>query len=202
MLSYFLLFLYNKTLINKIKVDINNTNLRKTLICEKIILGVGNELIKFSKIIDYGKTGIIDRSNPISIESISLIYDACGMAIYQIENKHKNNLPLLLIVGWKVSMPFITKENKWFVFVGYETDINFPNEKSINKYLNENGNLGSNTLVFKAYSIAIDISINNGNDAQLNINIRNINRSYFGIIKKYCKTFKFSSKKIAIYSNI
>ncbi|GBC08224.1 hypothetical protein RclHR1_00080001 [Rhizophagus clarus] len=170
MLCYFTYYLLYKTLVNKIKVSINNIS-KNALIYEKVILGVENELTKFTRFINHG------FADTNSIKSETLIYDVCGMAIYQIENRYKNNLPLLLIIGWKVySMPFNTKENKWFVSIGCRPDLNFPDKKSINKYLEENGNFGSNTKIFEDYSIAIDVLMNSGNNAKLNINIRDIHR--------------------------
>jgi hypothetical protein len=51
-------------------------------------------------------------------------------------------------------------KTKWFTFFGCETDLNFPNEKSINKYLKENRNsTGTNILKSEAYSIIIELSV-------------------------------------------
>ncbi|CAB5198156.1 unnamed protein product [Rhizophagus irregularis] len=103
--------------------------------------------------------------------SKSTIEKACGIVTYEIDDKRKNNLPLLLIVGWRIS---IIGKNKWFVFIGCETDPDFPGEdkSSINEYLKENGNKGSNTLDFEEHSMNIDGSISDGNNAQLDICIR------------------------------
>ncbi|CAB5198158.1 unnamed protein product [Rhizophagus irregularis] len=103
--------------------------------------------------------------------SKSTIEKACGIVTYEIDDKRKNNLPLLLIVGWRIST---FGKNKWFVFIGCETDRDFPGEdkSSINEYLKENGNKGSNTLDFEEHSMIIDGSISDGNNAQLNICIR------------------------------
>ncbi|CAB4398755.1 unnamed protein product [Rhizophagus irregularis] len=93
--------------------------------------------------------------------SKSTIEKACGIVTYEIDDKCKNNLPLLLIVGWRISL---TGKNKWFVFIGCETDPDFPDEdkSSINKYLKENGNKGSDTLEFEEHSMIIDGSISDG----------------------------------------
>uniref|UniRef100_U9T2B2 Uncharacterized protein n=1 Tax=Rhizophagus irregularis (strain DAOM 181602 / DAOM 197198 / MUCL 43194) TaxID=747089 RepID=U9T2B2_RHIID len=99
-------------------------------------------------------------------KSKSTIEKACGIVTYEIDNKRKNNLPLLLIVGWRakiviILISFIGK-NKWFVFIGCETDPDFPDKSSINKYLKENGNKGSDTLEFEEHSMIIDGSISDG----------------------------------------
>ncbi|CAB4442729.1 unnamed protein product [Rhizophagus irregularis] len=59
---------------------------------------------------------------------------------YEIDDRCEDSLPLLLIVGWKIS---ISEKNKWIKYFG-----------------------------FKAHSTTIDGSINDGNNAQLNICIR------------------------------
>jgi hypothetical protein len=44
-------------------------------------------------------------------ESESLIRDACGMITYKVGNKHKDNLPLLLFVGWEVNFHLTVVKN-------------------------------------------------------------------------------------------
>ncbi|GBB87491.1 hypothetical protein RclHR1_13990001 [Rhizophagus clarus] len=140
------------TFTNKIKINVNNTQSTNTLHHGKRILG--NTLITPLPV-------TINRGEEGTVESKSIILKACGMVIYEIDNKRKGNLPLLLIIGWEVS---IIEKNKWFVFVGCEADPNFPDERSINKHLKEYGNTGTNTLDFKEHSISMNIdgSISDG----------------------------------------
>ncbi|CAG8743121.1 538_t:CDS:1, partial [Rhizophagus irregularis] len=58
----------------------------------------------------------------------------------------------------------ITGKNKWFVFIGCEEDPDFPGEdiSSVNEYLKENGNMGSDTLDFEEHSMTIEGSISDG----------------------------------------
>jgi hypothetical protein len=49
-----------------------------------------------------------------------------------------------------------------FVFIGYKTDPDFPNERFVKEYLKKNGNTGANTLDFEEHSISIDVSISDG----------------------------------------
>ncbi|PKY58155.1 hypothetical protein RhiirA4_549956 [Rhizophagus irregularis] len=146
-------------LVNRITININNNQSRNTLHHGKHI---GNKLITPLPV-------TINRREMGFIRSKSTIEKACGIVTYEIDDKRKNDLPLLLIVGWRI--PIIGK-NKWFVFIGCETDPDFPDESSINKYLKENGNKGSNTLEFEEHSMIIDGSISDGNNAQLDICIR------------------------------
>ncbi|CAB4442711.1 unnamed protein product [Rhizophagus irregularis] len=149
-------------LINRITININNTQSRNTLHHGRSVLGIGNKLITPLPV-------MINRRETESIKLESTIKKAYGIVTYEIDDRCEDSLPLLLVVGWKIS---IIGKNKWFVFIGYETDPDFPDERSINEYLKENGNTGSNTLDFKAHSTTIDGSINDGNNAQLNICIR------------------------------
>ncbi|GBB86313.1 hypothetical protein RclHR1_12730010 [Rhizophagus clarus] len=113
-------------------IDVESSDFKKNLKFEDDYPFIKRRKLNTTNI---GASDVVDLNDFVNVcpsESVSLIYDACGMAIYQIEIKYKNNLPLLLIVGWKVLMPFIAKENKC-----------------------------SNAKVFEAYSIAIDVSINN-----------------------------------------
>ncbi|GBB87492.1 hypothetical protein RclHR1_13990002 [Rhizophagus clarus] len=148
-----------KVLINRITIKIDNTKSNHKLHHGKRFLG--NSLIKPLPV-------TIGHGGAESIEFKSVFKKAIGMITYEIDNKHEGDLPLLLVVGWKIS---IIEKNKWFVFIGYETDPNFPDERFVNKYLKENGNTGSNTLDFKEHSMIIDCSISDGNNAQLNIYI-------------------------------
>ncbi|PKY29931.1 hypothetical protein RhiirB3_392187 [Rhizophagus irregularis] len=113
--------------------------------------------IPLSAINNFVQNNLVNR-----ITSKSTIEKACGIVTYEIDDKH--------IHHWK---------NKWFVFIGCETDPDFPGEdkSSINEYLKENGNKGSNTLDFEEHSMIIDGSISDGNNAQLNICIRS--RGFF-----------------------
>uniref|UniRef100_U9UNR1 Uncharacterized protein n=1 Tax=Rhizophagus irregularis (strain DAOM 181602 / DAOM 197198 / MUCL 43194) TaxID=747089 RepID=U9UNR1_RHIID len=170
-------------LVNRITININNTQSRNTFHHGKHI---GNKLITPLPV-------TINRREMGFIRSKSTIEKACGIVTYEIDDKCKNNLPLLLIVGWRAKIVIIlvrgayfwgacfrdftislTGKNKWFIFIGCETDPNFPGEdkSSINKYLKENGNKGSNTLEFEEHSMNIERSISDGNNAQLNIYIR------------------------------
>ncbi|PKC05192.1 hypothetical protein RhiirA5_421205 [Rhizophagus irregularis] len=126
-------------LVNRITININNTQSRNTLHHGKHI---GNKLITPLPV-------TINRREMGFIRSKSTIEKACGIVTYEIDNKRKNNLPLLLIVGWK--------------------DPDFPDESSKNKYLKENGNKGSNTLEFEEYSMIIDGSISDGNNAFVSV---------------------------------
>ncbi|RGB44219.1 hypothetical protein C1646_778696 [Rhizophagus diaphanus] len=139
-------------LVNRITININNTQSRNTLHHGRCIHGIGNKLITPLPV-------MINRRETGSIKFKSIIKKACGIITYEIDDKCEGRLPLLLIVGWKIS---IIGKNKWFVFIGYETDPDFPEERSINEYLKENGNTGSNTLDFEAHSTTIDGSINDG----------------------------------------
>ncbi|UZO20897.1 uncharacterized protein OCT59_013307 [Rhizophagus irregularis] len=138
-------------LVNRITININNTQSRNTFHHGKHI---GNKLITPLPV-------TINRREMGFIRSKSTIEKACGIVTYEIDDKCKNNLPLLLIVGWRISL---TGKNKWFIFIGCETDPNFPGEdkSSINKYLKENGNKGSNTLEFEEHSMNIERSISDG----------------------------------------
>ncbi|PKY54383.1 hypothetical protein RhiirA4_426738 [Rhizophagus irregularis] len=138
----------------RITINIDNTQSRNILHHGKHI---GNKLI----ITPLPVT--INRKEMGTIRSKSTIEKACGIVTYEIDDKRKrkNNLPLLLIVGWRIST---FGKNKWFVFIGCETDPDFPGEdkSSINEYLKENGNKGSNTLDFEEHSMIIDGSISDG----------------------------------------
>ncbi|PKC05189.1 hypothetical protein RhiirA5_421202 [Rhizophagus irregularis] len=126
-----------KILINKM----NNTESNNRLHRGKRFLG--NALVTALQVtINRGETGLFKK--------------ACGMVTYEIDGKYKGKLPLLLIVGWKIS---IIGKNQWFVFIGYK---DFPDESSINEYFKENGNTGTNTLDFKKHSISITGSISDG----------------------------------------
>ncbi|CAB5374668.1 unnamed protein product [Rhizophagus irregularis] len=139
-------------LVNRITININNTQSRNNLHHGKHTLEIGNKLITPLPV-------TINSREMKSIMSKSTIEKACGIVTYEIDGKHKNNLPLLLIVGWKIS---IIGKSKWFVFIGCETDPDIPDESSINKYLKENGNKGSDTLEFEEHSMIIDGSISDG----------------------------------------
>ncbi|GET53643.1 hypothetical protein GLOIN_2v1787352 [Rhizophagus irregularis DAOM 181602=DAOM 197198] len=141
-------------LVNRITININNTKSKNTLHHGKHTLEIGNKLITPLPV-------TINRKEMGSIKSKSTIEKACGIVTYEIDDKRKNNLPLLLIVGWRIS---IIRKNKWFVFIGCETDPDFPGEdkSSINEYLKEKGNKGSNTLEFEEHSMNIDGSISDG----------------------------------------
>ncbi|CAB4491081.1 unnamed protein product [Rhizophagus irregularis] len=128
----------------------------------RYVLGIGNKSVTPLPV-------TINRKETGSTKFKSTIKKAYGIVIYEIDDIYNGSLPLLLIVGWKIS---IIGKNKWFVFIGCETDPDFPDERSINEYLKENGNTGTNTLDFEAHSTTIDGSINDGNNAQLNICIR------------------------------
>ncbi|CAB5198164.1 unnamed protein product [Rhizophagus irregularis] len=149
-------------LVNKITININNTQSRNTLHHGRYVLGIGNKSVTPLPV-------TINRKETGSTKFKSTIKKAYGIVIYEIDDIYNGSLPLLLIVGWKIS---IIGKNKWFVFIGCETDPDFPDERSINEYLKENGNTGTNTLDFEAHSTTIDGSINDGNNAQLNICIR------------------------------
>ncbi|GET04126.1 hypothetical protein GLOIN_2v1787352 [Rhizophagus clarus] len=167
--------IFGKFFVNKIKININNTQSRNTLHHGKRFLG--NTLIKPLPV-------TINRREEGFAEFKSTIKKACGLITYEIDDKRKDDLPLLLIVGWKIS---IIGKNKWFVFIGCETDPDFPdfpNERFMKEYLKENGNTGSNTLDFEAHSISIDGSISDGNNAQLNIDIREMNSGVFEAIRR------------------
>ncbi|CAB4398737.1 unnamed protein product [Rhizophagus irregularis] len=149
-------------LVNRITININNTQSRNTLHHGRCVLGIGNKLITPLPV-------MINRRETGSIKLKSTIKKAYGIITYEIDDKCEGSLPLLLIVGWKIS---IIGKNKWFVFIGCETDSDFPDERSIKKYLKENGSTGSNTFDFEAHSTTINGSINDGNNAQLNICVR------------------------------
>ncbi|PKC05191.1 hypothetical protein RhiirA5_421204 [Rhizophagus irregularis] len=154
-------------LVNRITININNTQSRNTLHHGKHI---GNKLITPLPVtINRREMGFICFLNMLHLTSKSTIEKACGIVTYEIGDKSENKLPLLLIVGWRIS---IIGKNKWFVFIGCETDPDIPDESSINKYLKENGNKGSDTLEFEEHSMIIDGSISDGNNAQLDICIR------------------------------
>ncbi|GBB89246.1 hypothetical protein RclHR1_15920008 [Rhizophagus clarus] len=190
--------IFGKFFVNKIKININNTQSRNTLHHGKRFLG--NTLIKPLPVtINRREEGfayvsrllfhVIIRLSQLYYlmyyrEFKSTIKKACGLITYEIDDKRKDDLPLLLIVGWKIS---IIGKNKWFVFIGCETDPDFPdfpNERFMKEYLKENGNTGSNTLDFEAHSISIDGSISDGNNAQLNIDIREMNSGVFEAIRR------------------
>ncbi|GBB89247.1 hypothetical protein RclHR1_15920009 [Rhizophagus clarus] len=137
-------------LINRITINIDNTQSGNTLHHGKRILGIGNKLIKPLPV-------MTNRRETGSMQS--LFKKAYGTVTYEIGNERKDNLPLLIIVEWRVPL---FGENKWLAFVGCETDPNFPNERSINEYLKENGNTGPNTLDFEEYSMTIVGSISDG----------------------------------------
>ncbi|CAB5374674.1 unnamed protein product [Rhizophagus irregularis] len=157
-------------LVNRITININNTQSRNTLHHGKHI---GNNLLTPLPV-------TINRREMGFIRSKSTIEKACGIVTYEIDDKRKNNLPLLLIVGWRHAHDASQAhhnvgqncnnsdihhwKNKWFVFIGCETDPDFPGEdkSSINEYLKENGNKGSNTLDFEEHSMIIDGSISDG----------------------------------------
>ncbi|PKB98019.1 hypothetical protein RhiirA5_432098 [Rhizophagus irregularis] len=152
-------------LVNRITINIDNTQSRNILHYGKHI---GNKLITPLPVTINRKemgtihlNGIWDGIWDLVGRSKSTIEKACGIVTYEIDDKRKNNLPLLLIVGWRIST---FGKNKWFVFIGCETDRDFPGEdkSSINEYLKENGNKGSNTLDFEEHSMIIDGSISDG----------------------------------------
>ncbi|GES91011.1 hypothetical protein GLOIN_2v1788316 [Rhizophagus clarus] len=105
---------------NRITINIDNSQSRNTLHHGRCILGIGNKLIKPLPV-------TINRREMGSIESKSIIKKSRGIITYEIGEKCKDNLPLLIVVGWK-----------------------------------ENGNTGTNTFDFEAYSMTIDGSINDG----------------------------------------
>ncbi|PKY58833.1 hypothetical protein RhiirA4_481080 [Rhizophagus irregularis] len=139
-------------LVNRIKINITNTQSRNTLHHGRCVHGIGNKLITPLPV-------MINRRETGSIKLESTIKKAYGIVTYEIDDKCEGSLPLLLIVGWKIS---IIGKNKWFVFIGCETDSDFPDERSIKKYLKENGSTGSNTFDFEAHSTTINGSINDG----------------------------------------
>ncbi|PKC06419.1 hypothetical protein RhiirA5_419597 [Rhizophagus irregularis] len=134
-------------LVNRIKINITNTQSRNTLHHGRCVHGIGNKLITPLPV-------MINRRETGSIKLESTIRKANG---------------IVMMISWKIS---IIGKNKWFVFIGCETDPDFPDERFIKKYLKENGNTGSNTLDFEAHSTTVDGSINDGNNAQLNIGAR------------------------------
>ncbi|GBC27627.2 hypothetical protein GLOIN_2v1884017 [Rhizophagus irregularis DAOM 181602=DAOM 197198] len=129
-------------LVNRITININNTQSRNTLHHGKHI---GNKLI---------------TPLPVTINRRE-------MGFIQQLKKLAGLLPMKLVT--RIS---IIGKNKWFVFIGCETDPDIPDESSINKYLKENGNKESDTLEFEEHSMIIDGSISDGNNAQLDIYIR------------------------------
>ncbi|CAB4398752.1 unnamed protein product [Rhizophagus irregularis] len=119
-------------LVNRITININNTQSRNTLHHGKHI---GNKLI---------------TPLPVTINRRE-------MGFIQQLKKLAGLLPMKLVT--RIS---IIGKNKWFVFIGCETDPDIPDESSINKYLKENGNKGSDTLEFEEHSMIIDGSISDG----------------------------------------
>ncbi|CAB4442614.1 unnamed protein product [Rhizophagus irregularis] len=105
-----------------------------------------------------------------------------GRSVLGIGNKLITPLPVMINRRETESIKLESTIKKAYGIVTYEIDDrcaycrledpDFPDERSINEYLKENGNTGSNTLDFKAHSTTIDGSINDGNNAQLNICIR------------------------------
>ncbi|CAB5198160.1 unnamed protein product [Rhizophagus irregularis] len=146
--------LFKNNFVNRITININNKQSKNTLHHGKHTLKAGNKLtIPLPVTINRREMGFIG--------SKSTIEKACGIVTYEIDEKHKNNSPLLLIVGWRIT---ITGKNKWFVFIGCEEDPDFPGEdiSSVNEYLKENGNMGSDTLDFEEHSMTIEGSISDG----------------------------------------
>ncbi|PKY61506.1 hypothetical protein RhiirA4_431860 [Rhizophagus irregularis] len=135
-------------LVNKITININNTQSRNTLHHGRYVLGIGNKSVTPLPV-------TINRKETGSTKFKSTIKKAYGIVIYEIDDIYNGSLPLLLIIS-------IIGKNKWFVFIGYETNPDFPDERSINEYLKENENTGTNTLDFEAHSTTIDGSINDG----------------------------------------
>ncbi|PKB98018.1 hypothetical protein RhiirA5_432097 [Rhizophagus irregularis] len=142
--------LFKNNFVNRITININNKQSKNTLHHGKHTLKAGNKLT-----IPLPATLTYYRGSKSTIEK------ACGIVTYEIDEKHKNNSPLLLIVGWRIT---ITGKNKWFVFIGCEEDPDFPGEdiSSVNEYLKENGNMGSDTLDFEEHSMTIEGSISDG----------------------------------------
>ncbi|CAB5368374.1 unnamed protein product [Rhizophagus irregularis] len=164
-------------LVNRITININNTQSRNTLHHGKHI---GNKLITPLPVtINRREMGFIQQLKKLAgllpmklVTRVRINYHYFLLWVGGSESKHAHNAGQANHnVGQNcnnsgkeclLSRISIIGKNKWFVFIGCETDPDIPDESSINKYLKENGNKGSDTLEFEEHSMIIDGSISDG----------------------------------------
>ncbi|RGB44229.1 hypothetical protein C1646_748955 [Rhizophagus diaphanus] len=179
-------------LVNRITININNTQSRNTLHHGK---HSGNKLITPLPVtIKSQRNGIYVKGPsqqlkklagllPMKlITSVRITYHYFLLWVGSPESKHAHNAGQAHHnVGQNCNNSGNFQECLLSGF--YDPDFPGENKSSINEYLKENGNKGSNTLEFEEHSMSIEGSISDGNHAQLDICIRSEGFELLDIIR-------------------